>query len=124
MNIERPKNTKNKGTVEFFVYPERGKYIGVCLTFDIVEEGKDLQEVARSLVEAAELHLKVVRYKNFSDDLLNRYAPDQYWKKYFAYLKNAAQARMMREKWQSVYNKLVYNDKTEPNNKHGLCLTG
>ena len=112
MIITRPKNTKSKGTIEFFVYPEKGKYIGVCLTFDIVEEGKDPQQLMSNLLEAAELHLKVVKNENLSENLLNRYAPVEYWRKYFAYLRQAAKENMMIEKWQAVYNKLLYsNDK-------------
>ena len=30
-------NTKDKGLYEFFVYPEGGKFVGVCLTLDIIE---------------------------------------------------------------------------------------
>ena len=41
MKIERPKNTKKEGTVEIFVYKEGNVFVGVCLTFDIVEEGKN-----------------------------------------------------------------------------------
>ncbi|TSC79063.1 MAG: hypothetical protein G01um101429_570 [Parcubacteria group bacterium Gr01-1014_29] len=122
MNIERPKNTKNKGTIEFFVYPEKDKYVGVCLTFDIIEEGKDPQQLMGSLVEAARLHLKVVRNKNLSDDLLNRYAPIEYWKRYFVYLQQAARERVMREKWQTIYSKLVYDDKKELGTMKNECL--
>lgn len=30
MNIQRQKNTKDKGVIEFLVYKEENKYIGVC----------------------------------------------------------------------------------------------
>ena len=85
MIIPRPKNTKKSGMMEFFVYQEKSKFIGVCLTFDIVEEGEDLKEVMKNLEEAALLHLEVVCKENLSDDLLNRYAPDEYWEKYFEF---------------------------------------
>ncbi|TSC78648.1 MAG: hypothetical protein G01um101429_716 [Parcubacteria group bacterium Gr01-1014_29] len=124
MIITRQKNTKNKGTIEFFVYPEKGKYIGVCLTFDIVEEGKDPQQLMGSLLEAARLHLKVVRDKNLSGNLLNRYAPVEYWKKYFAYLQHTAKEHIMREKWQAVYNKLLYTKSKGFDNKDDECLVG
>ena len=83
MNITRPKNTKERGVVEFLTYKEGKSYVGVCLTFDIVEEGKDPVELVRSLKEAAGLHVDAVVKNNLSDDLLNRYAPKEYWKKYF-----------------------------------------
>lgn len=86
MKIIRPKNTKERGLIEFFVYEEKKTFIGVCLTFDIIEEGTNAGEVIKNLKEAALLHLEVVRTKNLSDGLLNRYAPEKYWKKYFGFL--------------------------------------
>lgn len=81
--IQRPVNTKEKGIIEFLVYKERDTFIGVCLTFDIVEEGDNPIELMKSVKEAAEVHLETVIKENLSDTLLNRYAPDEYWKKYF-----------------------------------------
>ncbi|MBI5469879.1 type II toxin-antitoxin system HicB family antitoxin [Candidatus Kaiserbacteria bacterium] len=83
MKIKRNTNSKQSGTMEFLVYREDSKYVGVCLTFDIVEEGKDPVELMKSIKEAAELHLETVIKNNLPDDLLNRYAPDEYWQKYF-----------------------------------------
>ena len=83
MNIRRPKNTKEKGTIECLVYKEGNAFVGVCLTFDIVEEGDNPTELMRSIKEAAELHLETVIRNNLTDELLNRYAPEEYWKKYF-----------------------------------------
>lgn len=82
----RPKNTKEEGFMEFLVYKESDKFIGVCLTFDIVEEGHDPITLMKSIEEASTLHLEIVIKENMSDDLLNRYAPDEYWTKYFAVL--------------------------------------
>lgn len=84
--IPRPWNTKEKGWVEFLVYQDNqeNKFIGVCLTFDIVEEGTDPKSLMQDLEEAAKLHIKVVIEKNLPDDLLNRYAPNEYWDKYLA----------------------------------------
>ncbi len=83
MKIERPKNTKEKGTIEFLVYKEGKTFIGVCLTFDIIEEGSNPEKLMESIQEAAQGHLKVVRAENMSDDLLNRYAPKEYWDIYY-----------------------------------------
>lgn len=112
MSIERPKNTKKSGYIEFFAYQERDKFIGICLTFDIVEEGKNIEKIMKSLEEAAFLHLKVVRKKNLSDDLLNRYAPEKYWSKYFYFLEQLQHARL-RAKWQAIFNNLSYNQQTD-----------
>ncbi len=81
--IERPLNTKYNGVVEFLVYKEKSTFVGVCLTFDIVEEGNNPSELLKSITEAAKLHLETVVKHKMSDELLNRYAPIKYWKKYF-----------------------------------------
>ena len=85
--IKRTKNTKEKGVLEILVYKEKDSYIGVCLTFDIVEEGNDPVALMRSVKEASELHLETVIKNNLPDDLLNRYAPEEYWIKYFEAVK-------------------------------------
>lgn len=110
MKIIRPKNTKGKGLVEFLVYKERGKFIGVCLTFDIVEEGSNPKEVMSSIIKAATLHLKTVVSKNLSDELLNRYAPGEYWEKYFTYLELVAKARLERQRSASAIQSIPYNN--------------
>lgn len=87
--IERPKNTKEKGVVEFLMYREKDTFVGVCLTFDIVEVSDNAFNLRKSIEEAAYRHLKTVQEKNLSDELLNRYAPKKYWDKYFDGLKKA-----------------------------------
>jgi predicted RNase H-like HicB family nuclease len=82
MNIQRIKNTKKEGVIEFLVYKDKAGYTGVCLTFDIVEQNNDPSKLMKSLKEAAELHLETVIKNNLSDDLLNRYTPKEYWNKY------------------------------------------
>lgn len=79
----REKNTKEKGLIEFLVYPEANKFVGVCLTFDIVEEGADPVQLMESIKEAAVLHLEIVQKENMSNELLNRFAPEEYWDIYF-----------------------------------------
>ncbi|MEK7459911.1 MAG: hypothetical protein AAB636_02495 [Patescibacteria group bacterium] len=87
MKIIRPINTKKEGTIEILVYKEKGVFVGVCLTFDILEEGTNALSVLKSIKEAAQVHLNAVVKNNMSDDLLNRYAPIEYWKKYFEIIK-------------------------------------
>ncbi|MBI2475900.1 MAG: hypothetical protein HYV67_01510 [Candidatus Taylorbacteria bacterium] len=81
--ISRPHNTKQRGLIEYLVYKEGNLYVGVCLTFDIVEEGNDPDKLMLSIQEAAKLHLKVVRDRKMSDELLNRHTEEKYWKIYF-----------------------------------------
>lgn len=78
----RQKNTKEKGIMEFLIYKEGKTYVGVCLAFDIIEEDDNPVELMKSIIEAAQGHLQVVRKLKMSDELLNRYAPKEYWDKY------------------------------------------
>lgn len=85
--ISRPHNTKESGLIEYIVYKKGNSYVGVCLTFDIIEEGNDPNKLMLSIQEAAKLHLKVVRDRKMSDELLNRHAEEKYWKIYFQAVK-------------------------------------
>ena len=102
--ILNTKNTKEKGTIEFLVYPKNGHYIGVCLTFDIIEEGDNPVSLMKNIEEAAELHLEVVIKENMSDDLLNRYAPEEYWQKYYSVLNSAKKSPKSSFFIRSPYN--------------------
>lgn len=104
MRIQRPLNTKNKGTIEFLVYKEGKSFVGVCLTFDIVEEGSNPEKLMESIQEAAEGHLEVVRAKNMSDDLLNRYAPKEYWDIYYKVIKDIKSKKSIK----SPYSFLIF----------------
>lgn len=97
MKIKRFWNTKKRGVMEFLIYKEGNKYVGVCLTFDIIEEGKDVRKLKKSLIELADLHLKAVVKKGLPDELLNRYAPDEYWDKYFKIENSFAKKRLELE---------------------------
>jgi hypothetical protein len=102
----RPKNTKKEGLMELFIYRDSDKFIGVNLTFDIVEEGDNPALLLKSIEEASVLHLETVVKNNLSDDLLNRYAPEEYWDKYFASL---ARANKKSESG-SYFSKVPYKD--------------
>lgn len=78
------KNTKEQGSFTVFAYPEKKKFVAVCLHFNIVEEAGSIEEALKSVEEASILHLEVVIKKNLSDDLLNRLAPKKYWNKYIS----------------------------------------
>lgn len=104
MKIKRSKNTKEKGTIEFLVYKEGKTFVGVCLTFDIVEEGSNGEKLMESIQEAARGHLKVVRAKNMSDDLLNRYAPKKYWNIYYKAIEEIKSKKAIK----SPYSFLIF----------------
>jgi predicted RNase H-like HicB family nuclease len=87
-------NTKNKGVIQFLIYREKGVsiYTAVCLTFDIVEHGKDIDELKNSIQEAARLHLESVIENKLDDKLLNRSAPQKYWRILFEALETKDKA--------------------------------
>ena len=74
-------NSKKLGVVEFTLFEEKGRYIAVCLTFDIVLEGDDPSVLKEEIVKAAQLHIQTVTELKMSDNLLNRKAPKEYWEK-------------------------------------------
>jgi hypothetical protein len=77
------RNTKERGQFTLFVYKEKPNYyIGICLEFDIVKEGKNASEVMELLEKASIGYLQTVIKENLSDDLLNKRAPKKYWQKY------------------------------------------
>ncbi len=64
-------NTKKSGVLHFILYKERLEYVAACLNFDLVEYGKNPEELKRSIYEAAKSYLKAVRKKKLSDKYLN-----------------------------------------------------
>lgn len=81
------KNTKKRGQFTIFVYRDKpNHYVGVCLEFDLIEEGKNAREIMRQINEASIGYLKTIIDNNLSDDLLNKKAPKKYWKKYKEFL--------------------------------------
>jgi len=117
--IHRFKNNKKRGIVEFFAYSDRkGKFVAVCLTFDIIEEGNNIQEVMQRVEEAAKLHLEIVCKNKLPDKLLNRYAPKEYWEKYFDFQKNLKASDITKLKNESA-SQIPFTQLFQNN----LCLT-
>ncbi|KKU58730.1 MAG: hypothetical protein UX81_C0017G0014 [Parcubacteria group bacterium GW2011_GWA2_47_12] len=116
--IQKPHNTKEKGVIESLVYKEGDVYVGVCLTFGIVEEGNDPVKLLQSIKEASLLHLRTVVARNMSDDLLNRYAPNEYWEKYYATLKTLVRQQTRTSKKTAIptpyFSRNPYSQATSP----------
>ncbi len=91
------KNTYRQGSVTFYIYPEGKKFVGVCLELDIVEEADNLKSVEENLLDAVKTHLGGVIKNRLSEDLLNRPAPNEYWEKFFSYLKTIEHIREDRK---------------------------
>ena len=80
----KPHNTKERGLIEFLIIRKgKNNFLGVCLTFNIVQEGKNPDKLLESLREAAKLHIQTILEKGLPESLLNRSAPEKYWKLYF-----------------------------------------
>jgi hypothetical protein len=75
----RVTNTKKGGIVRFVYITNSNGCFGICLDFNIIEEGKNEAEVYKNLETAVQLHIDTVKKNNLSDDLLNRLAPKEYW---------------------------------------------
>jgi hypothetical protein len=74
-------NTKKKGIFHFIIFQEKdGDYCAVCLDLNLIEWGKNVEDLKESINEATISYLDGVIKNNLPDELLNRHAPDKYWK--------------------------------------------
>jgi len=78
-------NKKEQGIARILVYPSKNKYIGVCLDFDIIEEAGSKEEAVNQIKEATRGYVMNVWKNNLDDSLLNRPAPESYWRIYREY---------------------------------------
>ncbi len=80
-------NTLHRGTVTVFLFPKGKKYIGVCLELDIVDEDTNIEELKTRIRERVDSYIDYVCDNKKDGALLNRPAPDEYWKKFFTYIR-------------------------------------
>ena len=105
------RNTKKQGRFTLFVYPERPNYyIGVCAEFDLIQEGKTIPETMERIKEASINYLKTVIKFNMSDDLLNREAPKEHWRKFKLFQKKKVDEEK-RKYWEKRLQELFYDQK-------------
>ena len=76
---------KNQDIARILIYSENNKYIGVCLDFDIVEEASNKEEAIKQINEATRGYIINICKNKLDDRLLNRPAPEKYWKIYKEY---------------------------------------
>lgn len=106
------RNTKKQGKFTLFVYQEKSNYyIGVNLHFDLIQEGKTIQEAIENIERVTWGYLKTVIKKKWSDDLLNRPAPKEYWDKYKTHLDHLKKREEDRKRlmWQEFLQEYFYN---------------
>ena len=118
MDFTLGRNTKEKGKFTLFVYKEKPNYyIGVCLEFDLLAEGSSLEEAMQRIDKICWNYLQIVIENNWSDELLNKSAPKEYWEKFIKFLKIKMMERMeererrerQRQYWENYIKEQIYN---------------
>ena len=80
-------NTYDEGVVTLLVLPEKNKYVGVCLEFDLEARADTLPEAKEQIEDYAKLWLKNAVAHKLPEEVLNRPAPKKYWRLYSVLLK-------------------------------------
>lgn len=75
-------NTYNSGTVSYLFLKEKGKFVAVCLEFDLETEGKTFKETQEKIEDLTQGWWANVVENKLSEELLNKSAPKKYWKLY------------------------------------------
>lgn len=75
-------NTYDSGTMTFLIVPEKKKYKGVCLEFDLSVETDSMKETTIQIEDYAKVWLKNVVVNKLPEEVLNRPADKRYWKIY------------------------------------------
>ena len=74
-------NTYDSGKITFLILQDSklGRFIGICLEFDLETEGKTKEEAQELIQELAKLWLDNVRENKLSEELLNKDTLEDYW---------------------------------------------
>ncbi len=91
-------NTKHNGFAQIFFYPKGGRYVGVCLELDIVDDSKDFPELRERMVKNVTAYVSHVVGNGLDQALLNRPAPKEYWVMFRNYI-NQIQKPYNRMYW-------------------------
>lgn len=75
-------NTYKSGFVTFLIIPEKRKYKGVCLEFDLTVEANSIKEAKEQLEDYAKLWHRNAVVNKLPEEVLNRPADKKYWKIY------------------------------------------
>jgi len=93
-------NTHKLSNVTFLVIPEKDKFIGVCLEFDLVIKAESMKEAQEQIQDYANLWFKNAVKNKLPEEVLNRSADSKYWDIFKALVKRD-QERIERKK--SIY---------------------
>lgn len=92
-------NTYKRGRMTYIAFKEGGKYIAVCLEFDLEVEAKSLDLAKEYIEDLSHAWLENVTKNKLPEELLNRPAPKKYWEM-LALIKRVIEAKenMLLEK--------------------------
>ena len=106
------KNTKKQGGFTTFVYRyEENHFLGVCLEFNLITEGRTAPEAIQNIFRASCEYVRVIIKNDLSDKLLNLIPEQKYLKEYSRLLKRRAQTIEKIEKSKKKEEKLISWDK-------------
>lgn len=74
------KNTYEFGQMTILVIPEGKSYTGVCLEFDLVVKAPTREKAKEHIEELAYSWLENIKKNKLSEKLLNKRAPEKYWR--------------------------------------------
>ena len=99
-------NTYKKGHLTYIAFPNNGKYLGVCLEFDLSVEGDTLEEAKDKIQDYARLWHKNVVKNRLSEELLNKPADKKFWNIYNKILEAEKQKALFSKSPVKVASKL------------------
>ncbi len=94
------KNTLQKGSFRFIIFKEEDAWYGVCLEFNIIEEGSTPQEAYLLLNEAAQGYVESARKIKARPHILNQ-IPNREYESLWSKLQ---EAKSHKEKIPSVFS--------------------
>jgi len=73
------KNYNIPEQIRLLIIPNQGKFLGICLEFNIIEEHDNPEELRQILMEMSVSHMKAVINNKLDEALLNREADKKYF---------------------------------------------
>lgn len=107
--IMQHKNTYERGTLNFFLYPsEEGSFVVACNELCLVKEGKDAELVKLQALAAAKSYLLNVVQHKLGEHLLNQSLPKEILDEFNEY--RIKKRNEDFQKWQEDIPKLLEHD--------------
>lgn len=104
-------NTYKKGAVNYLVFQEENKFVGVCLEFDLEVSANTPQEARERIEDYSKAWLENVIKNKLPEELLNKPADKKYWNIYKEAVRDA-ERRLKAQRYSSsvtVTNPLLFS---------------